>query len=72
MVNGIPRKIKSGASPANSGLGAAVPEASVSATSGRGMAGTKEWTPTVAHLLVLVVLEVLAFGVLRYVINKIV
>lgn len=36
------------------------------------MAGTKEWTPTVAHLLVLVVLEVLAFGVLRYVINKIV
>lgn len=41
-------------------------------TSGRGLAGTKSWTPTVANLLVLVVLEVLAFGGLRYVINKIV
>ncbi len=36
------------------------------------MASTKEWTPTVANLLVLVVLEVVAFGALRYVINKIV
>ncbi len=41
-------------------------------TSGRGMAATKEWTPTVANLLVLVVLELLAFATLRYVINKIV
>jgi hypothetical protein len=36
------------------------------------MAATSEWTPTVANLLVLVVLEVLAFAGLRYVINKIV
>lgn len=41
-------------------------------TSGRGAAATKEWTPTVANLLVLVVLELLAFAGLRYVINKIV
>ena len=44
----------------------------MAATSGRGLAGTKEWTPTVANLLVLVVLEVVAFAGLRYVINKIV
>lgn len=41
-------------------------------TSGRGMAATKDWSPTVANLLVLVVLEVIAFGLLRMVINKIV
>ena len=41
-------------------------------TSGRGLGATKQWTPTVANLLVLVVLEVVAFGALRYVINKIV
>lgn len=72
MSSGIPRKIRPGVASASSGLGAAVPEVSVSQTSGRGLAGTKTWTPTVANLLVLVVLEVLAFGVLRYVINKIV
>lgn len=43
----------------------------MAATSGRGM-GTSQWTPTVANLLVLVVLEVVAFGGLRYLINKIV
>lgn len=36
------------------------------------MAATKSWTPTVANLLVLIVLEVIAFGGLRYVINRIV
>lgn len=71
-MNGIPRKIKSSAAPASSGLGAAVREASVSQTSGRGLSATKTWTPTVANLLVLIVLEVLAFAGLRYVINKIV
>jgi len=44
----------------------------VSQSSGRGLAGTKSWTPTVANLLVLVVLEVIAFGALRFVINRIV
>lgn len=41
-------------------------------TSGRGLGGTKDWSPTVANLLVLIVLEVVAFASLRYVINKIV
>jgi hypothetical protein len=68
---GITRKIRSSAAPASSGLGAAVPEVSVAATSGRGL-GTSQWTPTVANLLVLIVLEVVAFGGLRYLINKIV
>lgn len=68
----IHRNIRSGAAPASSGLGAAVPEASVSQTSGRGLGSTSSWTPTVANLLVLIVLEVLAFAGLRYVINKIV
>jgi hypothetical protein len=44
----------------------------VSQTSGRGLASTQSWTPTVANLLILVVLEVVAFGALRYVINQIV
>ena len=41
-------------------------------TSGRGLGGTKDWSPTVANLLVLIVLELAAFAGLRYVINKIV
>jgi hypothetical protein len=28
--------------------------------------GAKNWSPTVANLLVLVVLEIVAFGVIRY------
>lgn len=68
----IHRNIRPGVAPASSGLGNAVSGASVASTSGRGLAGTKTWTPTVANLLVLVVLEVVAFGGLRYVINKIV
>lgn len=71
-MDGIRRTVRPSAAPANSRLGAIVPEASVSQTSGRGFAATKEWTPTVANLLVLVVLEVIAFAALRYVINKIV
>jgi hypothetical protein len=62
----------SSAAPASSRIGALNPEAVVSMTSGRGMAATREWTPTVANLLVLVVLEVFAFAALRMVINKIV
>lgn len=69
MIN---RTIRPGASPASSGLGNQVPEASVSQTSGRGLAGTSAWSPTVANLLVLIVLELIAFAGLRYVINKIV
>lgn len=68
----IHRNIKPGAAPSASGLGSAVSGASVSQTSGRGLSSTKSWTPTVANLLVLVVLEVIAFAGLRYVINKIV
>ena len=68
----INRTIRPGAAPASSGLGTQVPEVSVAATSGRGLAGTKAWTPTVANLLVLIILEVIAFGGLRYVINRIV
>jgi hypothetical protein len=41
-------------------------------TSGRGAASTKSWTPTVANLLVLVVVEVVAFAGLRMIINRIV
>ena len=71
-MDGIRRTVRPSAAPANSGLGAIVPEVSVSQTSGRGLSSTKDWTPTVANLLVLVVLEVVAFAGLRYVINKIV
>lgn len=72
-MDGIRRRIPaSSAASASSRLGALVPEVSVSQTSGRGLAGTSQWTPTVANLLVLVVLEVVAFAGLRYVINKIV
>lgn len=67
-----PRTIPPSAAAANSRLGALTPEASVSMTSGRGMAATREWSPTVANLLVLVVLEVVAFAALRMLINRIV
>lgn len=69
MIN---RKIRPNAAPASSGLGSSVQGAHVAETSGRGLVATKSWTPTVANLLVLIVLEVLAFGGLRYVINRIV
>jgi hypothetical protein len=36
------------------------------------MAATSEWSPTVANLLVLIVVELVAFAALRMVINKIV
>ncbi|MFJ8719747.1 hypothetical protein ACIRD9_42550 [Streptomyces violaceus] len=71
-MDGIRRTVRPSAAPANSRLGALTPEASVSMTSGRGAAATKSWTPTVANLLVLVVVEVVAFAALRMVINKIV
>jgi hypothetical protein len=71
-VDGIRRTVRPSAAPAQSRLGALNPEASVSMTSGRGTAAAKSWTPTVANLLVLVVVEVLAFAALRMVINKIV
>lgn len=67
-----PRTVPPSAAASTSRLGALTPEASVSMTSGRGMAATKEWTPTVANLFVLVVVEIIAFAALRYVINKIV
>lgn len=66
------RTVPPSAAPANSRLGALNPEEVVSMTSGRGAASTSQWTPTVANLLVLVVLELVAFATLRYVINKIV
>lgn len=68
----IQRKYRSGAAPSSSGLGAAVPGAVVAASSGRGMKATSQWTPTVANLMVLIVLEVFAFAALRYVINRVV
>lgn len=71
-MDGIRRTVRTGAAPASSRLGAMNSEASVSMTSGRGTAAAKSWTPTVANLLVLVILEVLAFAALRMVINKIV
>ncbi len=33
--------------------------------------GAKTWSPTVANLLVLVVLEIIAFGVIRYVFKRV-
>lgn len=66
------RTVPPSAAPASSRLGALNPEASVSMTSGRGMASTKDWSPSVANLLVLIVLEVVAFAALRMVINRIV
>lgn len=71
-MDGIRRTVRPSAAPASSRLGALNPEASVSMTSGRGMAATKDWTPTVANLLVLIVLEVVAFAGLRMLINRIV
>lgn len=71
-MDGIRRTVRPSAAPAASRLGALTPEASVAATSGRGMAATSQWSPTVANLLVLVVIEVVAFALLRMVINKIV
>lgn len=71
-MDGIRRTVRPSAAPANSRLGALTPEASVAATSGRGMAATSEWSPTVANLLVLIVVELVAFAALRMVINKIV
>lgn len=32
---------------------------------------TKGWTPTVANLMVLLVLELVAFGVIRYVFKRV-
>lgn len=33
--------------------------------------GARAWSPTVANLLVLVVLEIVAFGVIRYVFHRV-
>jgi hypothetical protein len=66
------RTIPPSAAAANSRLGALTPEASVSMTSGRGAAATKEWTPTVANLFVLIIVEMVAFAGLRMLINRIV
>lgn len=44
----------------------------MTATSGRAAAAAKSWSPTVANLLVIILLEMVAFGVLRYFINRIV
>lgn len=33
--------------------------------------GAKQWTPTVANLMVLLVLEMVAFGVIRYLFRRI-
>jgi len=34
-------------------------------------AGAKSWTPTVANLLVLLVVEIVAFGAIRYLFKRI-
>lgn len=57
--------------------GAVTPGPGVGTTSNGGAmpvgvgGGPKKWTPTVANLLVLVVLEIVAFGVIRYVFKRI-
>lgn len=40
--------------------------AAVAANSVRGQASTSQWTPTVARLFVLLILEIAAFAALRY------
>lgn len=62
-VKSIPRF--STAAPAESGLGLYGTGDAVSASTGGG-SGASQWTPTVANLLVIVVLEIAAFAALRY------
>ena len=40
--------------------------ATVAATTLRSQTGSNKWTPTVAHLFVLIILEIAAFAALRY------
>lgn len=61
---GIPRNPNRNAAPAAGG-GYMRSAETVAATSMRD-SGVKAWTPTVANLLVLVLLELVAFALLRY------
>lgn len=38
----------------------------VAATTLRSQTGTSQWSPTVAHLMVLIILEICAFAAIRY------
>lgn len=40
--------------------------ATVAATTFRKQSGTSQWSPTVAHLMVLIILEICAFAAIRY------
>jgi hypothetical protein len=51
---------------ASPGGGAYQNGAAVAANSVRGQASTSQWTPTVARLFVLLILEIAAFAALRY------
>jgi hypothetical protein len=59
---GIRRTVRPASAAPNAGAGP-VP---VGATVPNPVAGTKQWSPTVANLLVLIVLELVAFAVLRH------
>lgn len=38
----------------------------MAATTLRSQTGTSQWSPTVAHLMVLIILEICAFAAIRY------
>lgn len=42
-------------------------DAAVAKSAGGGSAGPRDWEPTVLNLVILIVLETVAFGLLRYV-----
>lgn len=61
MTAGIHRTVRPASGAPNAGAGPVPVGATVPV-----VAGTKQWSPTVANLLVLVVLEIAAFAAIRY------
>lgn len=59
---GINRTVRPGSSATNQAAGPVSPGETVPSTPGAGSG----WSPTVANLLVLIVLEVVAFAAIRY------
>lgn len=62
MTAGINRTVRPGSSATNQAAGPVPPGASVPIPT---MSGS-QWSPTVANLLVILVLEVVAFAAIRY------
>lgn len=62
MSAGIRRNVRPASAAPNAGAGP-VP---MGGTVPSGIQATKQWSPTVANLLVLVVLEIVAFAAIRY------